>query len=96
MALKITTEEIQEIDDRISEELRTLLPSVLDEYMRNGGRKRNVHSFHGVLGLYKSQYVDLVETKFLSPKDLIASWLSGLNENLKDTPTVPMFYFRKC
>ena len=86
MALKITTEEIQEIDDRLSEELRKLLPSVLDEYVKNGGRKKNVHSFHGVLGLYKPQYIDLVETKFLSPKELISLWLSGLNEELKDDP----------
>lgn len=86
MALKITTEEIQEIDDRISEELKILLPSVLIEYIKNGGRKNNVHSFHGVLGLYKPECIDLVGTKFLSPKELIASWLSGLNDKLQDNP----------
>lgn len=85
MKLKIETEEIQEIDDKLSEQLRLLRSSVLEEYVRvKEGRKPNILSFHGVIALYKPQYIDLVQSKFLSPKELIASWLSGLNSNLKE------------
>lgn len=89
MALIISTEEIHLIDNRISKELIALSQSVLREYINNGGNKPSIHSFHGVLGLYKPYYVNLVETKFLSPYELISSWLAGLNNNLKRAPKHP-------
>ena len=84
MAFKITNEEVQKIDDRISNELKSLLSDVLLEYTECGGRKFTIHSLHGVLGFYKPQYINLVEAKFLSPRELIHSWLQGFKEKLEE------------
>ncbi|MDA3781039.1 MAG: hypothetical protein PF487_12580 [Bacteroidales bacterium] len=84
MKIKITTEEIDEIDNRLSNELRKLQDVVIDEYMKCGGNKPSIHSFHGTLGYNKPRLLDLVRTKFLSPNELITAWLSGLKEMVNE------------
>lgn len=65
-------------------QVATLLPKALARISSIRGREVSVSSFHGQIGGKNARYTDCIHTQFSDPKDFIAQWLHGLNNNAEE------------
>lgn len=70
-----------ELDESLTAQLEETRDEVLARVaLIEKARRRNVHSFHGLIGGKNNTYVDSVRTKFTAPDDFKARWLRGLRK----------------
>lgn len=83
------------IERELTAELKKRLPQVLIDYSEIKGESVTVQSLHGVIGLNKSQSLDLVHGKWITYEDYVADWLSGLKDSiLSGSPSMMQRLFK--
>jgi hypothetical protein len=90
---------LQEIEETITNELRTLQKEALSIYCDQTGRDLKLQSFHATIGGKNNTYVDSVSTQFPDFEDFKAQWLRGLRFQLvrfgKVDPTLAAYRIAK-
>lgn len=71
-----------EIEETITDELRTLQAEALAIYCEQTERNLSLQSFHATIGGKNNTYVDSVRTQFSDFEDFKGQWLYGLRRDL--------------
>ena len=68
----------------LEQKVAEMLPKALERISFLRGREVSVHSLHGLIGGKNNRYTDCVRTQFTDPKDVLAQWLKGLNDDAEN------------
>ncbi|MFZ5966095.1 MAG: topoisomerase II [Bacillota bacterium] len=73
----------RDLEKQLDEELRNLRSKAIERYKilcteEGLDRSPTLHSFHAVIGMHNTSFVDSIRLKFETPNDFIAKWLHGL------------------
>jgi len=73
---------LQDMEQRITDELRAIESDALRRYCSITGRRHRLQSLHATIGGKNNTYVDSVRTQFASFRDFLGQWLNGLRADL--------------
>jgi len=71
---------LQELDIKLTQELRDHQESVLKKFSKEKGWDCTLPSLHGTIGGKNRQYADVVNNSFSDPKEFISAWTQGFME----------------
>lgn len=83
-------QKLRELDQALTDELRSMQDEVLEIYCKEKGGDFSIHSLHGTIGGKNNTYVDSIRTQFSDPKEFKAKWLKGFIEYIGENRYSPL------